>query len=61
MKAVCQAGYGGAEQLSVQEVPLPKLEASSVLVRIVAVSVNAGDHHMLTGRPFLIRVAVGRR
>ena len=48
MKAVCQAGYGGAEQLSVQEVPLPKLEASSVLVRIVAVSVNAGDHHMLT-------------
>jgi len=61
MKAVCQAGYGGAAQLSVQEVPLPKLEVSSVLVRIVAVSVNAGDHHMLTGRPFLIRVAVGRR
>lgn len=33
----------------------------SVRVRVVAASVHAGDHHMLTGRPYLIRIAVGRR
>merc|ERR1719384_3008025 len=61
MRAVHQAGYGRREQLSVKDdVPRPTPDANSVLVEIKACSVNAGDHHMLTGRPYMIRMAVGR-
>ena len=49
MKAVRQAGYGRREVLSVQEVPRPAVKPNHVLVRVAAVSVNAGDHHALTG------------
>jgi len=61
MQAVHQAGWGGREQLSVREMPRPSPGKGFVLVRVKAVSVHAGDHHMLTGRPYLIRAAVGRR
>lgn len=61
MEAVHQAGWGGREQLSLRTVPRPTATPGSVLVRVVAVSVHAGDHHMLTGRPYLVRVAIGRR
>lgn len=61
MQAVHQAGYGGREQLSVREVPRPIPSQGNVLVRVKSVSVNAGDHHMLTGRPYIIRAAVGQR
>lgn len=60
MQAVYQAGWGGRNQLSVREVPLPTPGIDCVLVRVVAVSIHAGDHHMLTGRPYIIRLAVGR-
>ena len=49
MMAVLQSGYGGREQLSVCEVARPIPKAGHVLVRVKAVSVNAGDHHLLTG------------
>ena len=61
MRAVHQSGYGGREQLTVREVARPSPGAGCVLVRVAAVSVNAGDHHMLTGRPYLIRAVVGHK
>jgi len=61
MQAVYQAGWGGREQLSVRELPRPSVRPGHVLVRVAAVSIHAGDHHMLTGRPYIIRLAVGRR
>jgi NADPH:quinone reductase-like Zn-dependent oxidoreductase len=60
MKAVKMEGYGGREQLSVCEFARPTPKAGQVLVRVAAVSVNAGDHHMLTGRPYLVRL-MGRK
>ena len=48
MRAIYQVGWGGREQLSVRSMPRPALKAGSVLVKIVAVSTHAGDHHMLT-------------
>ena len=60
MQAVHQAGWGGREQLSVREVARPTPGRGCVLVRVKAASVNAADHHMLTGRPFLIR-CLGRK
>ena len=61
MRAVKQSGYGGREQLSVREFPRPTPEKGCVLVRVAAVSIHAGDHHVLTGRPYIIRVAAGRK
>jgi len=60
MRAVHQAGWGGREQLSVRDLPRPVPGVGSVLVRVMAVSIHAGDHHMLSGRPYLIRL-LGRR
>jgi len=59
MQAVYQGGWGGREQLSVREVARPSPGKGSVLVRVKAVSINAGDHHLLTGRPYVIR-CIGR-
>lgn len=61
MQAVHQAGWGGREQLSVREVARPVPGRGCVLVRVKAASINAADHHMLTGRPYVIRAAVGQR
>jgi len=60
MQAVHQAGWGGREQLSVREVARPSPASGCVLVRVQAASINAADHHMLTGRPFVIR-CLGRK
>ena len=58
MRAVQQDGWGGREQLSVRDdVPRPAAGVGCVLVKVQAVSIHAGDHHMLTGRPYLIRLA----
>ena len=51
MLAVKQHGFGGREQLSLCELPRPTPKEGFVLVRVAAVSIHAGDHHMLTGRP----------
>ena len=56
MKAVHQAGWGGREQLSIQIVPRPAAAAGCVLVKVVAISTHAGDAHMLSGRPYLVRL-----
>ena len=61
MEAVYQSGWGGREQLSVRTVPRSATKPGWVMVRVAAVSMHAGDHHMLTGRPYIIRAAVGRR
>lgn len=68
MKAVHQAGWGGREQLCIKNVQKPIINNNNnnehegkVIVRVAAVSMHAGDHHMLTGRPYMIRVVVGRR
>ena len=59
MKAVSQHGFGGREQLSVLNAAKPTAAKDCVLIRVHCVSIHAGDHHMLTGRPFIIRCAVG--
>ena len=60
MQAVHQAGWGGREQLSVRELARPSAARGCVLVRVKAASLNAADHHMLTGRPYVIR-CLGRK
>ena len=61
MKGVHQSGYGGREALSICEFPRPTAGKGGVLIRVKAVSINSADHHGLTGRPYIIRAAVGLR
>lgn len=57
MTAILQAGYGGPEVLRQASVERPALRDDAVLVRVIAVSLHKGDWHLLTGTPYLIRMA----
>ncbi|MTD16955.1 zinc-binding dehydrogenase [Nakamurella sp. YIM 132087] len=56
MKALVQARYGPAEQLSFEEVPDPTPGRGEVLVAVRAASVNAADWHVMRGDPYLARL-----
>ncbi len=59
MKAIVQTAYGSPDVLSLQEVDKPLVTANSVLVRVRAASVNAGDWHLMRGDPFISRLMFG--
>ena len=61
MRAVVQRGFGGTEQLSVQELPDPTPGEGEVLVRVAAAAVDRGTAHLLTGLPYIARPYVGMR
>ncbi len=61
MRAVIASGYGTAEVLSVQEVPIPEPSDSELLVGVEASSLNALDWHLVTGTPYLVRLREGLR
>lgn len=57
MKAVIQSEYGTPDVFHIEEVPVPELPDTGVLVRVMAVGINKGDWHLLTGKPYLMRMA----
>ena len=57
MKAILQPAYGLPEVLVLDEVDRPAVHDDGVLVRVVAAGVNKGDWVLLTGTPYLIRMA----
>ncbi|MFN5168348.1 MAG: NAD(P)-dependent alcohol dehydrogenase [Cyclobacteriaceae bacterium] len=59
MKAACYYRYGGPEQLTIAERPVPTLKPDQVLVRVMAASINSWDYDMLRGHYFLIRLLSG--
>src|SRR5688572_12257545 len=56
MRAVVYDRYGLADQLRVEEVPVPSPGAKQVLVEIAATSVNLSDWESLTGSPGYARI-----
>jgi NADPH:quinone reductase-like Zn-dependent oxidoreductase len=56
MRAVVHPKYGTPEVLTVGEVPRPTPNDGEVLVRVHAANMSIGDHHVVTGKPYLIRV-----
>jgi NADPH:quinone reductase-like Zn-dependent oxidoreductase len=56
MKAIVNTHYGSPDVLQVQEVAKPTPQDNEVLIKVHAVSVNAADLHLLSGKPFLIRL-----
>jgi len=61
MKAIVQNRYGSPDVLELREVDKPAVDDDSVLVRVRAASVNAGDWHITRGLPYLVRMMEGLR
>lgn len=57
MKAVVHREYGEPDALTVGEVRKPTPGAGEVLIRVVAAGVSIGDHHIITGKPYLVRLS----
>jgi NADPH:quinone reductase-like Zn-dependent oxidoreductase len=59
MKAFMYERYGPPETLRMAEVDTPALDGDEVLVKVLAVSVNAADWHVLRGKPLFSRATLG--
>jgi NADPH:quinone reductase-like Zn-dependent oxidoreductase len=56
MKAVAQDRYGDADVLALREIQAPVSGDGEVLIRVRAAGVDPGVWHLMTGRPYLVRV-----
>jgi D-arabinose 1-dehydrogenase-like Zn-dependent alcohol dehydrogenase len=56
MNAVVQDTYGPPEVLELREIDRPVVGDDEVLVRVEAAGVDPGVWHLMTGRPYLVRV-----
>ena len=61
MKAITRAEYGSANLLKFEEIARPAIGDNDVLVRVHCASVSKGDVHLMTGKPYLIRLITGLR
>jgi NADPH:quinone reductase-like Zn-dependent oxidoreductase len=59
MKAAVRSKYGPPEVLSIKELEIPTPKDNEVLIRVYAASVNRSDNHVLTGKPFIMRLFTG--
>lgn len=61
MRAVIQDRYGPPEVLEHANVDLPVIGDDEVLVQVHASSVHPGDYFLMTGVPYIVRLAFGLR
>lgn len=61
MKAVVQDRYGDADVLAVRDIDEQVPGDDEVLVRVRAAGVDPGAWHLMTGRPYLVRLGFGLR
>src|SRR3954469_24719236 len=59
MKAAVRFKYGLPGDLAVKELDIPKPKDDEVLIRVHATTVNRTDCHVLSGRPFAMRLFIG--
>jgi len=59
MNAIVQNDYGSPDVLKLVEVAQPAMKDDQVLVRVKAVSINAGDVFAMRGNPWPIRLTAG--
>lgn len=57
MQAVVHRQYGEPDVLGVEEVARPVPGDDDVLVRVRAAGASIGDHHIVTGKPYLVRLS----
>ncbi|MBB0246863.1 alcohol dehydrogenase catalytic domain-containing protein, partial [Streptomyces alkaliphilus] len=61
MRAIVQKTYGTADVLEFTEVEPPSIGEDEVLIAVRAAGVHIGDHHLMTGRPYPVRLVSGLR
>jgi NADPH:quinone reductase-like Zn-dependent oxidoreductase len=61
MQAITQDSYGSQEVLKLADVDVPQIGDDEVLVRVHAASIHLGDWILMTGSPFVMRLATGLR
>lgn len=57
MRAIVQDRYGSTDTLTLSTVDTPSLAADEVLVDVAAAGMDRGVWHLMTGRPYLVRLA----
>ncbi len=61
MQAIVQDQYGSADVLELRDTDKPAIGDDEVLVRVHAASIHVGDWILMTGEPFVMRMATGLR
>ena len=61
MQAIVQDSYGSTEVLQSRDIAVPEIGDDEVLVRVHAASIHVGDWILMTGSPFVMRLATGLR
>jgi NADPH:quinone reductase-like Zn-dependent oxidoreductase len=61
MQAMVQDSYGSAEVMQLQNIDKPGIGEDEVLIRVHAASIHVGDWILMTGSPFVMRMATGLR
>ncbi len=61
MQAIVQRTYGSADVLGLAEIDKPDIAANEVLVKVHAAGLDRGTWHLMTGLPYLGRLAFGLR
>ena len=56
MRAVVQDAYGSTDVLRLTEIARPEIASNEVLVKVVAAGMDRGTSHVMTGKPYLMRV-----
>ena len=57
MRAIVQDTYGSTDVLGLEDISRPEIGDDEVLVRVWAAGVDPGVWHLMTGLPYLVRVA----
>lgn len=57
MRAVTQSRYGDSSVLSADNVERPTIGVAEVLIEVHAAGLDRGTEHLMTGRPWLVRLA----
>jgi NADPH:quinone reductase-like Zn-dependent oxidoreductase len=61
MRAIAQSRYGSSEVLHLTRVARPTIGADEVLVQVQAAGLDRGTEHLMTGKPYAMRLGFGLR
>jgi NADPH:quinone reductase-like Zn-dependent oxidoreductase len=57
MRAIVQDSYGSADVLELRTIKRPSISDTQVLIEVRAAGVDRGVWHLMTGQPYLVRLA----
>ena len=61
MRAIVQDAYGSTDVFRLAPISIPEIADNQVLVRVHAAGLDRGTWHLMVGRPYLLRLALGFR